>query len=897
MHCEVGMAGKRIQGITIEIGGNTTKLQSALKGVDDQLGKTQSSLNDVNRLLKLDPSNTELLAQKQKLLKNAVKETGERLKVLKEASEKTAKTAENYDEWKAAYDSLQKEIEETREKLKNLKKSQEDMKESGEIDSESYVQLQEEIKQTNSKLKDLRKNQQRITEEFGEPISPEKFDSLQREIVATEIKLNGMESELKTLDDVNSLGNLESDLNDIEREADSAGAGLRTMGDATTVSALADLTDILGDVSEKVQEVGENATEAYLEIEGATTKVAAYFGETEEVAKESGQTIKEIYESGVGESLDLVADAVINVKKQLGNLKPDELKTITKQAIVLEETFDVDMTETLRGINALMIHFGMDAQTAMDYIVAGTQNGLDKTNELGDNLAEYSGKFKEAGYSAEEYFQLLNNGLDGGAYNLDKVNDAINEVTTRLGDGTITESIKEYSKETRSLFKEWKNGDASQKEVIESIIKDINAAEGQQKQWNLATTAFGTIAEDGGMKMIGSLTTIGDMYTDVSGKAQKMNEDTSTSSQKTEASLRKLKNSLSPLGEKMTEIKNIGLTPLADGMEKLSEIFKNMPDSIQTLITSFGIAITAVTAALPVITAVKAILAGIKMLGIGASIASLASPIGIAIAAITAIITVGTLLYKNWDTVKEKAGELKEKVSEKWSALKEKTSNTWSDIKSDTSEKWSKIKFDAKESAENIKEKVSDKWSKIKEKTSNTWSGVKSTIKDKMESAKETVHDAIEKIKEKFNFTWKLPDLKLPHISITGGFSLKPLSVPKFSVEWYEKAMDQVHILNGASIFGTMNGRMLGGGEAGSEMVVGKSYMMNLIQQATSQSYMSLANSIDSMAMKMINMMASYFPKFANLKLVMDTGEVVGVLAPRVDEELGRIADREDRGR
>ena len=82
-----------------------------------------------------------------------------------------------------------------------------------------------------------------------------------------------------------------------------------------------------------------------------------------------------------------------------------------------------------------MVQFGLTAQEAMDYIVVGTQNGLDKTNELGDNLSEYSGKFAQAGYSASEYFQLLDNGLSNGAYNLDKVNDAINEVTTRLVDG------------------------------------------------------------------------------------------------------------------------------------------------------------------------------------------------------------------------------------------------------------------------------------------------------------------------------------------------------------------------------------------------------------------------------------------------------------------------------
>ena len=99
----------------------------------------------------------------------------------------------------------------------------------------------------------------------------------------------------------------------------------------------------------------------------------------------------------------------------------------------------------------------------MDYIVTGTSNGLDKTNELGDNLSEYSGKFSQAGYSAQEYFQLLNNGLDGGAYNLDKVNDAINEVTTRLSDGTIEKLLSSYSSETQGLFRSWQDGGATQK--------------------------------------------------------------------------------------------------------------------------------------------------------------------------------------------------------------------------------------------------------------------------------------------------------------------------------------------------------------------------------------------------------------------------------------------------
>ena len=81
------MAANRIKGITVEIGGDTTKLQTALQGVNKEIKSTQSQLKDVEKLLKLDPGNTELLAQKEKLLSDAVKETKEKLEALKTAAE------------------------------------------------------------------------------------------------------------------------------------------------------------------------------------------------------------------------------------------------------------------------------------------------------------------------------------------------------------------------------------------------------------------------------------------------------------------------------------------------------------------------------------------------------------------------------------------------------------------------------------------------------------------------------------------------------------------------------------------------------------------------------------------------------------------------------------------
>lgn len=110
----------RIKGITVEIGGDTTGLDKALKSVNTTIKSTQSSLKDVGRLLKLDPSNTELLSQKQKLLKDAISATKEKLDALKTAQEQAKQQLENGDLGQDKYDALQREIIETEQELRRL---------------------------------------------------------------------------------------------------------------------------------------------------------------------------------------------------------------------------------------------------------------------------------------------------------------------------------------------------------------------------------------------------------------------------------------------------------------------------------------------------------------------------------------------------------------------------------------------------------------------------------------------------------------------------------------------------------------------------------------------------------------------------------------------------------
>ena len=110
----------RIKGITVEIGGDTTKLSKALEGVNKNIRTTQTQLKDVEKLLKLDPSNTELLSQKHKLLADAVTSTKEKLDTLKTAAEQANTALANGDITQEQYDALQREIIETENELRNL---------------------------------------------------------------------------------------------------------------------------------------------------------------------------------------------------------------------------------------------------------------------------------------------------------------------------------------------------------------------------------------------------------------------------------------------------------------------------------------------------------------------------------------------------------------------------------------------------------------------------------------------------------------------------------------------------------------------------------------------------------------------------------------------------------
>ena len=185
-----------------------------------------------------------------------------------------------------------------------------------------------------------------------------------------------------------------------------------------------------------------NAASSY---EQATARIQTALGLTSEEAERLGDVGEAIYEDGFGQSLDAVTDALVIARQNLGDLGDEDLTYVTTAALTLSDALGMDVGESIRGVNALVDGFGMSATDAMDLFVAGAQDGLNYTDELGDNLAEYGPRFAQMGFSAEQYFSILKAGTENGAYNLDKVNDFLNEFQTSLSDGRMDESIGRFS--------------------------------------------------------------------------------------------------------------------------------------------------------------------------------------------------------------------------------------------------------------------------------------------------------------------------------------------------------------------------------------------------------------------------------------------------------------------
>lgn len=177
---------------------------------------------------------------------------------------------------------------------------------------------------------------------------------------------------------------------------------------------------------------------------------------------------------------------------------------------------------------------------------------------------------------------------------------------------------------------------------------------------------------------------------------------------------------------------------------------------------------------------------------------------------------------------------------------------------------------------------------------SGIFNGFMTVVSEPFDWAKNFIMEALEYIKGLFNFEWSLPELKLPHFRISGEFSLNPLSVPEFGIEWYAKGA----VLNEPTAFGInpFTGNAMVGGEAGAEAVAPISVLQKYIKSAVQDENSAMVQSLD----RIIDLISQFFPDALDAMrtpMVCDTNGLAVAMAPAMNAELGRIAIKKGRGR
>ena len=494
---------------------------------------------------------------------------------------------------------------------------------------------------------------------------------------ALERQLENANNELKQLQEEQRIAG--SNWTKFGKQAEKAGDKLSSIGDG--LKNFGQKMSLM--ITAPLAGLGAATATSAVAFESSSVRIQNSLGLTAEEAEKFTNIARDIYKKGFGESAEEIETALLNVKQNLKDLDDEDLENITKKAFVLADTFNSDVNEVTRAGNNLMKGFGISADEAFDLMAHGGQTGLNFSNEMFDNLAEYSTLFGEMGFSAQEYFQLLGKGSEAGIYNLDYINDVMKEFQIRVKDGSksTTDAMGQMSGATQKVWQSFMNGEGTVKDVSNAVLGELSGMKDQVKANELGVSLYGTKWEDLESDAMYALGGIDGLLEEVDGTAGKMADNIEESlGARFQGVLRQAGDAFRPLGETLVGIAEKAMPTITGAIAKLSSglnnlspagrmmavIFAGIAAAIGPVIGIIGMFVGAIGNILRALGPLSASIAKagglIKWLRLG--FVAISGPVGITIGVITALATGFILLYKNSDTFRGGVGKLIEKLKD-----------------------------------------------------------------------------------------------------------------------------------------------------------------------------------------------------------------------------------------
>lgn len=245
-------------------------------------------------------------------------------------------------------------------------------------------------------------------------------------------------------------------------------------------------------------------------LDQAMNQFASSTGTGKEALSGYENVLKDIYANNYGESFEDIAGAMAAVTQQMGHLDDAELQNVTEAAFVLRDTFGYEVPESVRASKALMDQFGISGEEAMNLIANGAQNGLDFSGELLDSIDEYSVQFAKVGMSADDMFRIFQSGAESGAFNLDKIGDAVKEFAIRAIDGSDTtiDGFQRLGMNADEMAARFAAGGEAARGAFQEVIRGLAEMDDPVSQSIAGVDLFGTMWEDLGPEVVTQLSTI-----------------------------------------------------------------------------------------------------------------------------------------------------------------------------------------------------------------------------------------------------------------------------------------------------------------------------------------------------------------------------------------------------
>ncbi|MCI8276303.1 MAG: hypothetical protein HFI66_11995 [Lachnospiraceae bacterium] len=256
--------------------------------------------------------------------------------------------------------------------------------------------------------------------------------------------------------------------------------------------------------------LGTMAVKGATDLDAAMNQYIASTGKGTEETERYRKVMEDIYTNNYGDSFEDIGLAMAEVTKQLGDMDDASLQNVTESAYALRDTFGYDIPESTRAAKAMMDNFGVSGDEAMSLIAAGAQNGLDYSGELIDSISEYSVQFAKVGLNADDMFAIFQKGAETGAWNLDKIGDAVKEMAIRVVDGSdaTKEGFESIGLDADAMSAKFAAGGQSAKDAFKETVQALASVKDPLAQNAAGVALFGTMWEDLGPEVVTQLADI-----------------------------------------------------------------------------------------------------------------------------------------------------------------------------------------------------------------------------------------------------------------------------------------------------------------------------------------------------------------------------------------------------